>query len=38
MMFFMLWMAIAVFIPFFAPSLAVLAFGEGMIFEITQKR
>ncbi|KAJ9613062.1 hypothetical protein H2200_003003 [Cladophialophora chaetospira] len=30
MMFFMAWMAVAIFIPFFAPSLPVLAFGEAM--------
>jgi SP family general alpha glucoside:H+ symporter-like MFS transporter len=30
MMFFMVWMAIMIFIPFFAPSLPVLAFGEAM--------
>ncbi|KAH7171272.1 putative MFS alpha-glucoside transporter [Dactylonectria macrodidyma] len=30
MMFFMVWMAVAIFIPFFAPSLSVLAFGEAM--------
>lgn len=30
MMFFMVWMAITIFIPFFAPSLSVLAFGEAM--------
>ena len=30
MMFFMVWMAIMIFIPFFAPSLSVLAFGETM--------
>lgn len=30
MMFFMVWMAAAVFIVFFAPSLPVLAFGESM--------
>ncbi|SPO07770.1 probable MFS alpha-glucoside transporter [Cephalotrichum gorgonifer] len=29
-MFFMVWMAIAIFIPVFAPSLEVLAFGESM--------
>jgi hypothetical protein len=30
MMFFMFWMAVMIFIPFFAPSLSVLAFGEAM--------
>lgn len=30
MMFFMVWMAATIFIPFFAPSLSVLAFGEFM--------
>jgi MFS transporter, SP family, general alpha glucoside:H+ symporter len=30
MMFFMAWMAVMIFIPFFAPSLSVLAFGEAM--------
>ncbi|CAN8097448.1 unnamed protein product [Discula destructiva] len=30
MMFFMVWMTIMIFIPFFAPSLSVLAFGEFM--------
>jgi MFS transporter, SP family, general alpha glucoside:H+ symporter len=30
MMFFLVWMGLAVFIPFFAPSLSVLAFGEAM--------
>ncbi|KAK5700737.1 hypothetical protein LTR97_005254 [Elasticomyces elasticus] len=30
MMFFMGWMALMIFIPFFAPSLSVLAFGESM--------
>ncbi|KAF3759898.1 putative MFS alpha-glucoside transporter [Cryphonectria parasitica EP155] len=30
MMFFMFWMVITIFIPFFAPSLSVLAFGEFM--------
>ncbi|GAM85461.1 hypothetical protein ANO11243_034680 [Dothideomycetidae sp. 11243] len=30
MMFFMVWMMITIFIPFFAPSLSVLAFGEAM--------
>lgn len=30
MMFFMAWLTIAIFIPFFAPSLSVLAFGEAM--------
>ncbi|PSR81660.1 putative MFS alpha-glucoside transporter [Coniella lustricola] len=30
MMFFMAWMAVTIFIPFFAPSLSVLAFGEFM--------
>lgn len=30
MMFFMAWMMITIFIPFFAPSLSVLAFGEFM--------
>ena len=30
MMTFMAWMAAAIFIPFFAPSLPVLAFGEAM--------
>lgn len=30
MMAFMVWMAAAIFIPFFAPSLEVLAFGEAM--------
>jgi MFS transporter, SP family, general alpha glucoside:H+ symporter len=29
-MVFMVWMIAAIFIPFFAPSLAVLAFGEAM--------
>ena len=29
-MVFMAWMAVAIFIPFFAPSLGVLAFGEVM--------
>jgi MFS transporter, SP family, general alpha glucoside:H+ symporter len=30
MMFFLTWMACAIFIPFFAPNLSVLAFGEAM--------
>ncbi|KAK4553811.1 hypothetical protein LTR86_008986 [Recurvomyces mirabilis] len=30
MMFFLVWMALAIFIPFFAPNLSVLAFGEAM--------
>ena len=30
MMFFMFWMAIVIFIPFFSPNLSVLAFGEAM--------
>lgn len=30
MMFFMAWMIVTIFIPFFAPSLSVLAFGEAM--------
>ncbi|KAJ5557156.1 hypothetical protein N7513_002743 [Penicillium frequentans] len=30
MMFFMVWMLIMIFIPVFAPSLSVLAFGEAM--------
>ncbi|ORY29328.1 putative MFS alpha-glucoside transporter [Naematelia encephala] len=30
LMFFLAWMACAIFIPFFAPSLPVLAFGESM--------
>lgn len=30
MMVFMAWMAVVIFIPFFAPSLKVLAFGEAM--------
>jgi len=30
MMFFMAWMVVVIFIPFFAPSLSVLAFGEAM--------
>lgn len=30
MMAFMVWMAVAIFIPVFAPSLSVLAFGESM--------
>jgi MFS transporter, SP family, general alpha glucoside:H+ symporter len=30
MMAFMAWLAIVIFIPFFAPSLNVLAFGEAM--------
>lgn len=30
MMVFMAWMAVTIFIPFFAPSLSVLAFGEFM--------
>ncbi|KAI0377241.1 putative MFS alpha-glucoside transporter [Hypomontagnella monticulosa] len=30
MMFFMAWMAVVIFIPVFAPSLPVLAFGEAM--------
>jgi MFS family permease len=30
MMFFMVWMAITIFIPVFAPSLSVLAWGESM--------
>ncbi|EAW12296.1 putative MFS alpha-glucoside transporter [Aspergillus clavatus NRRL 1] len=30
MMFFMLWMAVMIFIPVFAPSLPVLAWGEAM--------
>jgi SP family general alpha glucoside:H+ symporter-like MFS transporter len=30
MMFFLGWMALAIFIPFFAPNLSVLAFGESM--------
>ena len=29
-MFFLSWMAIMIFIPVFAPSLPVLAFGEAM--------
>lgn len=29
-MFFMVWMAVAIFIPVFTPSLDVLAFGESM--------
>lgn len=29
-MFFMIWMAIMIFIPVFSPSLSVLAFGEAM--------
>ena len=30
MMFFMALMTVTIFIPFFAPSLSVLAFGEAM--------
>jgi SP family general alpha glucoside:H+ symporter-like MFS transporter len=30
MMFFMAWMSVMIFIPVFAPSLPVLAFGEAM--------
>jgi SP family general alpha glucoside:H+ symporter-like MFS transporter len=30
MMAFMAWMTVMIFIPFFAPSLSVLAFGEAM--------
>lgn len=30
MMFFMAWMAVTIFVPVFAPSLSVLAFGESM--------
>lgn len=30
MMIFMAWLAIVIFIPFFSPSLSVLAFGEAM--------
>lgn len=30
MMFFMAWMTVMIFIPVFAPSLPVLAFGEAM--------
>lgn len=30
MMFFMVWMAVMIFIPVFAPSLPVLAWGEAM--------
>lgn len=30
MMFFMAWMTVMIFIPVFAPSLSVLAFGEAM--------
>lgn len=30
MMFFMAWMAVMIFIPFFATSLSILAFGEAM--------
>jgi SP family general alpha glucoside:H+ symporter-like MFS transporter len=30
MMFFMAWMTVTIFIPVFAPSLPVLAFGEAM--------
>lgn len=30
MMFFMGWMTLAIFIPFFSPSLSVLAFGEAL--------
>jgi hypothetical protein len=30
MMFFMAWMTVVIFIPFFAPSLSILAFGEAM--------
>ncbi|OKL57255.1 hypothetical protein UA08_07421 [Talaromyces atroroseus] len=30
MMFFMAWMAVMIFIPFFAPSLPILAWGEAM--------
>jgi SP family general alpha glucoside:H+ symporter-like MFS transporter len=29
MMVFMAWMVVAIFIPFFAPNLSVLAFGEA---------
>jgi SP family general alpha glucoside:H+ symporter-like MFS transporter len=30
MMFFMVWLIGAIFVPFFAPSLPVLAVGEGL--------
>lgn len=30
MIFFMAWMTVVIFVPFFAPSLSVLAFGEAM--------
>jgi SP family general alpha glucoside:H+ symporter-like MFS transporter len=30
MMFFMAWMAVMIFIPVFAPSLSILAWGEAM--------
>lgn len=30
MMFFLTWMAVMIFIPVFAPSLSILAWGEAM--------
>lgn len=42
MMFFLVWMAVMIFIPVFAPSLPILAFGEAMcgiswgVFQVRQ--